>query len=133
MLKKFVLALMPLAMLASTVKADDQLTVDATSISDASVEIVLNDLDIDVDALSADAGEENEDGVDAIEACFRRFGYSRRGWGGHYGGYRGYRGYRYNTYSSYYCRPTYCYRPLCYSAPVYNYCAPVYRSYWGCN
>ena len=66
-------------------------------------------------------GEESED---AIEACFRRFGYRYGGWGY---GYRCYRPY----YSYRVCHPTYyCYRP------VYHYsCYPVvtyYRSYWGC-
>ena len=78
------LALVPLTMLASSVKADDDLNIDVASIADADVSIVEADLDIDVDQLTADAG--TEDGDDAIEACFRRFGYR--------GGYRGYRGYQ---------------------------------------
>ena len=82
MLKKIALALMPLALVAtSSAKADDGLSVDVASISDANVEIVTNDVDIDVDALSADAGEESED---AIAVCFRRFGYNRRSWGRSY-------------------------------------------------
>jgi len=119
MLKKFALALMPLALLAtSSVKADDDLSVDVASITDAAVEIETADLDIDVDALSADAGEDTED---AIEACFRRFGYRYRGWGGyrHWGGC-------YN-----YCRPLYSYRSFCYT-PIYHVCRPIYNCYWGC-
>lgn len=124
MLKKIVLAMMPLALLATTAKADD-LSVDAASITDANVEIVTNDLDIDVDALSADAGEDTET---AIEACFRRFGYRYRGWGGYrHNFYRG--GYN-GCYN--YCRPLYSYRSFCYQ-PVYRcVVAPIYNCYWGC-
>lgn len=118
MFKKLALALMPLALLATSVKADDDLTVDIASISDADVEIVENDLDINVDALTADAGTDTET---AIEACFRRFGYNYRSWcGGHY----------HRCYN--YCRPLYSYRTICYSAPVYRCFAPVYNYYWGC-
>ena len=80
MLKNVMLALVPLTMLAASVKADDDLSIDVASIADADVSIVEAGLDIDVDQLTAEAG--TEDGEDAIEACFRRFGY----------GYRGYRG-----------------------------------------
>ena len=59
MLKKFVLALMPLTLVASA-NADD-LDLDLSSIQDADVSIVEGDLDIDVDGLSADAGEEAGD------------------------------------------------------------------------
>ena len=128
MLKKIVLAMMPLTLLAASAQADDDLTIDVASIADADVEIVENDLNIDVDALSADAGEES--GEDAIEACFRRFGYRC----GHWGGYH-------NTYfnSCYnacynYCRPLYTYRTISYCAPVYRCIAtPVYSYYWGCH
>lgn len=122
MLKKLALALMPLALLATSVKADDDLTVDIASISDADVEIVENDLDINVDALTADAGTDTET---AIEACFRRFGYNYRSWcGGYYNGC-------YNHCFNY-CRPLYSYRTICYSAPVYRCFVPVYNYYWGC-
>ncbi len=120
MLKRIALALMPLALLATTAKADD-LSIDTASITDANVEIVTNDLDIDVDALSTDASETTED---AIEACFRRFGY----------GYRGYRcgHYRHCYNHCYnYCRPLYSYRTFCY-APVYHVVRPIYNCYWGC-
>ena len=127
MLKKLVLALMPLTLLASSVKADDDLTIDIASITDANVEIVTGDLDIDVDTLSADAGG---DGDQAIEACFRRFGYNRRSWGcGYHNSF--YRG-CYNSYK--YCRPLYSYRTICYSPPVYRcVVTPIYHYYWGCH
>ena len=119
MLKKLALALMPLALLAtSSVKADDGLSVDVASITDAAVEIETAALDIDVDALSADAGENTEE--DAIEACFRRFGYSCRSWGCGY----------YNS-CYHYCRPLYSYRTFCYT-PIYHVCRPIYNCYWGC-
>jgi hypothetical protein len=129
MLKKIALALMPLALVAtSSAKADDGLSVDVASISDANVEIVTNDVDIDVDALSANAGEESED---AIAACFRRFGYNRRSWG------RSYHNSRYSQcYNSCYnyCRPLYSYRTICYSPPVYRcVVTPIYHYYWGCH
>ena len=127
MLKRFVLALMPLTLLASAVNADD-LSIDVASITDADVEIVDTDLDIDVDALSADAGEESDD---AIEACFRRFGYRGRSWGC---------GYRNSCFNSYYhgchnyCRPFYSYRTITYCPPVYRcVVTPIYHYYWGCH
>lgn len=130
MLKRIFLALVPLTMLASTVKADDDLFIDASSITDASVEIVELDLDIDVDALEAQAGEENEN---AIEACFRRFGYNNRGWGGGYNNWGGGYGHCYNTCHNY-CRPLYSYHTISYCQPVYQtICAPVYNYYWGCH
>lgn len=125
MFKKIALALMPLALLATTSRADD-LSIDATTITDADVEIVTNDLDIDVDALSADAGEDTET---AIEACFRRFGY-RGGWRG-FRGYRGWGGYRHWGGCHNYCRPLYSYRSFCYT-PIYHVCRPIYNCYWGC-
>lgn len=124
MLKNLMLALVPLTLLASSAKADDELTVDVASITDADVSIVETDLDIDVDQLSADAGvaEQNDD---AIEACFRRFGYRYRGWGGCY---RGCYNYCYN-----HCRPLYSYRTICYAPPVYRcVVTPIYHYYWGC-
>ena len=129
MFKKIALALMPLALLASSVKADDGLAVDAASITDAEVEIVTNDLDIDMDALSADVGE---DGEQAIEACFRRIGYNCRSWGHRYY-YNSCYSRCYNSCYSY-CRPLYSYRTICYSPPVYRcVVAPIYHCYWGCR
>lgn len=124
MLKKFVLALMPLTLLASSAMADDDLSVDVASIADADVEIVENDLDIDVDALSADVDEESED---AIEACFRRFGYRSRSWG------YGYHNSCFNRCYNY-CRPLYSYRTITYCRPVYRcVVTPIYHYYWGCH
>ena len=106
-------------------EADDALTIDATSIRDASVEIVDSELEIDVDALSGAVGEERE--AKAVEACFRRYGYSHRGWGGGYGN-----GCYDHCHS--YCRPLYSYRTINYCPPVYRCIAtPVYHYYWGCQ
>lgn len=122
MLKKLIFALVPLAMISATANADDGLTIDASSIRDAEVEIVDTDLDIDVDQLAADASEDTES--DAIEACFRRMRYNCRSWG------RGYR--NYGCYN--YCRPLYSYRTINYCHPVYRaVAAPVYHYYWGCH
>ena len=119
MIRKLALALMPLAMLTASVSADDDLQIDVTNITDADVDIVTGDLDIDVDALTEQAGEDTED---AIEACFRRFGYGYRGWG-----YR-YFGGCYNYY-----RPLCTYRPIRYAPPICRVVlAPVYTYYWGC-
>lgn len=132
MLKHMILALVPALMFAATVKAEGDFlnelsTLDVSSINDAAVEIEDADFDVDMDQLVADAGENGED---AIESCFRRFGYRYRrgcGYGYGYGSY--YRGYRYgcgyNSYYNYGCyRPLYC-RPICYSYPVVSH-------YWGC-
>ncbi len=119
MFKKVTLTIVSLFVLASTVTADDDLLNELAStkganIADSSIEIEEVGLDIDVDSLSENAdGEE-----DAVEACFRRFGY--RSWGHSYG-YRCFRPY-YNCYNVY--RPYIC-------QPVYNYCRPIV-SYWGC-
>lgn len=125
MLKNLIFALVPLTMLATSANADDELTIDVTSITDADVTIVEADLDIDVDQLSADAG--TADSEDAIEACFRRFGYSCRRWSC---------GYRHSCFNRCYnyCRPFYSYRTICYSPPVYRcVVTPVYHYYWGCH
>ena len=121
MMKRIILALVPMALLATTVRADDTLfDVSAATITDASIEIEEGGLgDLDMDQLAADAdGGESED---AIEACFRRFGYGYR-----YGGW----GYRhcYRPVYRYYYPSYYCYRP------VYRCVYPVtiYRHYWGC-
>ncbi|MEQ9410647.1 MAG: hypothetical protein RIK87_23120 [Fuerstiella sp.] len=124
MMKNLMLALVPLTLLASSVKADDELNIDVTSITDADVEIVEANLDIDVDQLSADAG--TQDSEQAIEACFRRFGYSCRRWG------CGYRNSCYNHCFNY-CRPLYSYRSICCAPPVYRcVVTPIYHYYWGC-
>lgn len=122
MLKKFMLALMPLAMLSATVKADDDvLNIDLSTIQDADSEVVDFDLDVDVDQLAADAGQDSEE--DAVEACFRRFRYRCGGWG-----------HRYRSWGSCYnyCRPIYRYHSIRYCRPIYRIAAPVYHHYWGC-
>jgi hypothetical protein len=126
MMKRMILALVPLALLATTVRADDDLfNMNAASISDASIEIEEASLDdLDVDQLAADADGEGSE--DAIEACFRRFGYGYgRGFGYGYGyGY----GHCYRPVYRYHYPSYYCYRP------VYRcvYPVTVYRHYWGC-
>lgn len=125
MLRKMLFAIVPMVLAISTVNADETIDINLSNINDAAIEIEEPGLgDLDVDALSDEAGEESGD---AIEACFRRFGYRRSSWGYGYGyGYRCYRPY----YSYRVCHPTYyCYRP------AYHYSYPVvshYRSYWGC-
>lgn len=128
MLKRFLMAIVPVTMLAAAVHADDnELVINAASIADADVEIVESALDIDVDQLTADAGSEQS--TDAVEACFRRFGYRCGGWGG----YRSYCNYGYSSWGCY--RPYYsvgsyyCARPLYHCGYV---AAPIYNYYWGC-
>jgi hypothetical protein len=129
MFKKMILALVPVVMLASNVLADDDLLSELANtkggnIADASIEVDEFQFDVDVDALADNAGEET--GEDAVEACFRRFGY--RSWG-----YRhGYNCFRpvYNCYTYY--RPLLC-RPIYHTYRyTYSYCAPVVSHYWGC-
>jgi hypothetical protein len=123
MLRKILFAMVPMALVLSVVSADDTLPdLNLAEISDAAIEIDTASLDgLDVDGLVTDAG--SEDSEDAIEACFRRFGYRRCGYGYGYG-YGCYRPY----YSYRYCYPTYyCYRP------VHYYAYPIaYGGYWGC-
>ena len=120
--KKLLFAIAPLCLMVATVNADDNdLKFDLASISDASIEVEDVGLDgLDVDQLGAQADGENGD--DAIEACFRRFGYRH---GCYSRWYRPCYSYNYGCYSSY---PSfYCYRP------IYRYAvAPIYNYYWGC-
>lgn len=132
MFKKLMFAVVPMLMLAGSAFADDDaaLSIDASTITVADASVVDTSLDIDVDQLAADAGKESR--VDAIEACFRRCGYSNCGWGG---GYRSCYGSCYNScchscYQPYYSYTSYCCaRPLYYAAYV---CQPVCQYYWGC-
>jgi len=107
--KKLSLVVVALVLMAGSAMADDSITaadLDVASINDADNTVVEANFDVDVDALS---GKTSEKGEQAIEACFRRFG-----WGG-------YCGYNYN-----YCYSS-CYYP-CYS---YNYCyQPCYHTYY---
>jgi hypothetical protein len=135
MFKSITLAMAAMLFAVGSVKADDLMkdleNMDLASISDASAEIEEFDLDgLDVDQLAENAGEE----TDAIEACFRRFGYRRCGWGGYrnYCGYRTYRTYRhcYNYGCGYGYSPYHCYRPIVHHC--YSQCLPVITNYWGC-
>ena len=127
MLKKFSLVIALVAVMSVRVMADDSIEVgaiDVASISDADNTVVEANLDVDVDALT---GKTNDKGEQAVEACFRRFG-----WGGCYN-------YCYSpcySYSYYPCY-SYCYQPCYYSYYVYqpvcytSYCHyPLYH--WGC-
>jgi opacity protein-like surface antigen len=136
MFKSILLTLASLALLATTAVADDVLDdvagLQVASISDAQISIDDPTAGINVDSLDQQAGSEK--GEQAIEACFRRFGYGGHGYGG------GYCGYNYGCYGSHYG----CYSPCysynhCYYQPVVSY-RPVYYtthhyqtfSYWGC-
>lgn len=132
MFKKLMFAVVPMLMLAGTTFADDDaaLTIDASTIAVADANVVDTDLNVDVDQLAADAGKENS--TDAIEACFRRCGYSNYGWGGCYNScYNSCYGHCYNScYQPYYSYTSYCCaRPVYYTAHI---CQPIYQYYWGC-
>jgi len=129
--KILLLAVAPLALLATSAMASDDVLdqvadLNVASISDASISIDDGLANLDVDSLSDKAGSEKSD--EAVEACFRRFGYG--------GGYGGYCGYNYNWYGCYspcysynhcYYQPVVTYRPVYYT----TYCYPTF-SYWGC-
>lgn len=129
MLRKLVLALMPLTLITASATADDSLNIDIDNITDAEVEIVEADLDIDVDALAEETGHDSDE--NAIEACFRRCGYRSHGW----------RNCRWNSCYNHcynrchnYCRPLYTYRTISYCPPVCRtIITPVYSYYWGCH
>ena len=129
MLKKLMLALLPLTMISATATADDDLNIDINNITDAEVEIVEADLDIDMDALEADAGQDSEE--TAIEACFRRYGYRSCGYSNHR--WSSCYNHCYNRCHSY-CRPMYSYRTISCCPPVCRtVLTPVYSYYWGCR
>ena len=133
MLKRFFFAVAPLMLIAGTVVADDDLLSAVAKLdADKPAATETKEMDdlgqADVDAL---LGEGEEEGDEAIAACFRRIGY----------GY-GFRSYGYRSYGYGHCGYRF-YRPLCYSYPTYHYrpiyrtCytsyyTPVYSSYWGC-
>ncbi|MEQ8847775.1 hypothetical protein [Botrimarina sp.] len=129
MLKQVTFLFATMVLVSGSAKAGDLMdelsTASVDSIASADIAIEEFDLDgVDVDGLSAEAGEE----TDAIEACFRRFGgYRSCGWRG-WGGYSGY-GYRSFGHCYNYCQPYYCHRPI---VRCYSYCAPVITHYWGC-
>ncbi|MCI0359804.1 MAG: hypothetical protein L0211_15110 [Planctomycetaceae bacterium] len=130
MFKKLSLMVVALVLMAGSVMAGDAITaadLDVASISDADNTVVEANLDVDVDALT---GKTSDKGEQAVEACFRRFG-----WGGCYGGYN----YCYSPCYSYCYYPSYsyCYQPCYYNYYVYrpcytySYCSyPLYH--WGC-
>ena len=132
-LKNFALAFVSMFVVAGAAKADDLMDdlagMDLATINDSAASVEEFDLDsLDVDQLAAEAGDE----TDAIETCFRRFGYRRGGWGGWGRGWGGCYGYGYRSFHSCYSyhRPVYhCYRPVI--RTCYTHCAPVI-SYWGC-
>lgn len=137
MFKSLMFAVVPMMMFACSVKADDaiassdaELTIDVASISDASVEIVEAGLDVDVEQLAADAGKGEK--TDAVEACFRRCGYSSHGWGGYNNCWNSCYSSCYHNYSCY--QPYYSYTSYVCARPVYYttaICQPICH-YWGC-
>ena len=138
MFKKLMFAVVPVMMMAGSAFADDNaadadLTIDASTITVADANIVDTSPDIDADQLAADAGQDTK--VDAIEACFRRCGYSNYGWGGGFRScYGGYSSCYSPCYSSCY-QPYYSYTSYCVARPVYYspyVCHSAYSSYWGC-
>ncbi len=133
MLKRFLFAVAPMVLVASSVMADDSLltavakmdladTQDKVAQADPSEDLGL----ADVESLLNDGEEASSE--DAIAACFRRIGF---------GGYRSY-GYNHCSYNSWYspCYSSYSYsycQPVTYSyTPCYTYYTPCYTSYWGC-
>ena len=126
LVKKVLFAAAAVVLLASTVRADDDLLdgFDTTSITTAQAELVTPGLDgLDVDELQTQAGDEQGD--EAIEACFRRFGYGYRHFGYGYGyGFRSWNCYR-PCYPVRHYYGFHCYRPI---VRVYR---PVYY-HWGC-
>ncbi|MGB7327539.1 MAG: hypothetical protein WBD31_21865 [Rubripirellula sp.] len=140
MFKTALFAIASMMLLACSVQANDDLLsaiakMDTTSSNVSDVEPTSQKLgQADVDAL---LGDDEENGSDAIAACFRRFG----GYGRSYGSYGGY-GYRSSYRSSYrscytnWHNPCYrsystCYTPIYYT-PSYSCYTPCYTSYWGC-
>ena len=128
-MRKMLFAIVPMVLAIYSVNADETLDLDVSSISDAAIEIEEPNLDdLDVDALADKANGEGSE--DAVEACFRRFGYGHSSYGYGYG-YRSYRPYYsyhryYPSYHSY--RPVHYYRYPVVSYPVVSY----HHNYWGC-
>ncbi len=149
MFKKFLSAVVPMMLVATSAFAGDDLLATIASLEGADNAAQVDDAETlgqaDVDALLGD--DDDASGEEAVAACFRRgFGNSYGSYGGYsgYNSYCGYSGYNYNNYNSYggyssYCSPSYSYN-YCYTPVTYSYCAPVtyscyspcYNSYWGC-
>ena len=135
MLKKFLFAVAPMVLVASSVMADDSLLSSVAkmdldgAVADTSQVDADDDLgQADVDALLGEGEEQSAE--EAVAACFRRIGYGYRSYGYRSYGYRsyGYRSWCNPCYRSYYSYPSlHCYRPVSYSCYT-----PVYSSYWGC-
>ncbi len=136
-LKTLLFAVVPVLMISSaTFAADDFLSevadLDVSSIVDADNMIEDASLaGLDIDELASNASTKSED---AIEACFRSFGYGGgcgyRNYGCNYG-YSNYGCYN-SCYNYNYCQPSYyCYRPCyTYCQPItYTYCQPVTYTY----
>lgn len=129
MLKRFLFAVAPMMLVASSVIADDSLLsavakMDLSKADQAATDVTDGDQlgQADVDALLGEGEEPSGD--EAIAACFRRIGYGYRG----FRSYCGYRSWYSPCYTTYYSYPAVSYyRPI-----SYCYYTPVYRSYWGC-
>ncbi len=133
MFKRFTMAFAALALLGGAAVADDLLDeiggLDLGQVNDVVSEVEDFDLAaVDVEGLAGDADQ--EDGTDAIEACFRRIGYCRPSYCNYGWSYPSCYSY-YGNYHSYYPSSySYCYRPISYTYT--NYCQPIYSYYWGC-
>ncbi len=150
MFKKFLSAVVPMMLVATSAFAGDDLLATIANLEGADNAAQVEDAETlgqaDVDALLGD--DDDASGEEAVAACYRRgFGNSYGSYGG-YGGYNSYSNYNsycgysnYNSYGGYssYCSPSYSYN-YCYTPVTYSYCAPVtyscyspcYNSYWGC-
>ena len=118
MLKKMIFGVLPMTLFAVSANAANDFSVDASTIQDADAGIVETSLDLDFDSLNDQVESAEDGGEEALEACFRRFGYRRYGWGFHH------------CYRPYY-RTCFTYRAYpC--VPMYRCVTPIYRYYWGC-
>ena len=149
MFKKFMFAVAPMVLVASSAFAGDDMLSTIANLDGANEAAVVEDADTlgqaDVDALLGD--DDDESGEEAVAACFRRGHGHGHGYGS-YGGYGGYNSHsNFNSYGGHssYCLPSYSYNycyPVqqCYTPVSYSFCAPVsyscyspcYTSYWGC-
>lgn len=117
MFKKVLFVLASLVVATSTAVADDDLLTELANNKGADIvdsQAVVEDINLDLDMNELTENAQGEE--DAVEACFRRFGYRSFGWG-----YRSFR-----PYYSRYCAPAYSF-----CRPAFNYCRPAF-SYWGC-
>jgi len=144
MFKKFLIAAVPMILVATSAFAGDDLLSTIANFEGADDAAQVEDADTlgqaDVDALLGEDDDEN--GEEAVAACFRR------GFGHNYGSYGGYSNFNNNCGYRSYCAPSFSYSSFNYCYPVqqcytpvsYSFCAPVsyscyspcYNSYWGC-